>query len=82
MYVHRRRFDKIPFYVGKGCHGRAWDFKGRSKSWQVCVMQGGLQVDIWYYGLTEQEAFDWEKNLIEFYLATERPLVNVHHNQE
>lgn len=64
VYVHRRADDNKPFYVGKGKEKRAWNFNHRSAFWNNVKSKHGIVVEIVFEGLTEEEAFQCEKDTI------------------
>lgn len=66
IYAHRRTSDNQIFYIGKGCANRAYS-KLRSKLWHKYVKKHEYYVEFLYTNLTEQEAFDIEKKLINKY---------------
>lgn len=74
VYLHVHPITNIPFYVGKGRDTRAWDVSNRSRHHQSHLQnilnQGFLMndvVQIVMSELTEDEAFDAEKQLITEY---------------
>ena len=62
--MHRRVSDNLPFYVGKGKDKRAWNFHKRSAFWNNTKNKHGVFVEIVFDGLTEDEAFQCEKDTI------------------
>jgi hypothetical protein len=69
VYVHRRITDGLPFYVGKGSGNRAWQFAGKQRNpyWHNVRNKHGVEVEIVFENLTEEEAFQCEKDtIIEF----------------
>jgi len=77
LYVHRRADDNLPFYVGKGKEERAWWEHGRSAFWRNVRNKHGLKVEIIFEGLTEEEAFQCEKDAILEFRYFGYPLVNL-----
>lgn len=67
VYVHRKSTTGEIFYVGKGKGKRAWRIDNRSPMWEATYKKYGLVVEIVCSNLTEQQAFDIEKDFIEFY---------------
>lgn len=67
VYGHMRAdFDSL-FYVGKG-HGRRYrQTTNRNKHWKHIVNKHGYTTKIFYEGLTEEEAFQKEKELIALF---------------
>lgn len=77
VYVHRRADDNKPFYVGKGKNRRAWHFHDRSLFWNNVKNKHGIVVEIVFEGLTEEEAFQCEKDTILEFRYFGYPLVNL-----
>ena len=67
VYVHTRNDTGEVFYVGKGKGRRAWWKDGRNKHWNAVVDKHGYEVHIWKDELTEEQAFEVEKERIAFY---------------
>jgi hypothetical protein len=67
VYVHRELDTGTVFYVGKGCGTRAWDTTKRHKLWieKVATLNGRWEAVIVKSALTETEAFDFEKDLVD-----------------
>ena len=66
VYIHRRVTDGKPFYVGKGSGNRAWQFMGKQRNpyWHRVKNKHGVSVEIVFDNLTENEAFQCEKDTI------------------
>lgn len=64
MYVHYRLSDNTPFYVGKGSGNRVYTCQHRNTYWVHTKNKHGLKVEIVFDGLTEDEAFQCEKDTI------------------
>jgi hypothetical protein len=64
VYIHRKLNGEV-FYVGKGSKRRAFDKWGRSPHWNHLVEKYGHEVEILYKGLSEQDAFRIEEELID-----------------
>jgi len=64
MYLHRRATDNRVFYVGKGKKNRAWSMSNRNQFWHNIANKHGYKVDIVFDGLSEDEAFQCEKDAI------------------
>jgi len=64
IYIHSRQSDGKPFYVGKGCGYRAWVFKGRNNWWHKMHDKHGVDVEILFDGLTAEESYSTEKDVI------------------
>lgn len=67
VYAHRRNDNGSRFYIGKGSANRAWSHKGRNLLWRRIVKKHGYSVEVVSTGLTEEEAFQKEKELIAFH---------------
>lgn len=80
VYLHKRSTDDSVFYVGKGTGNRAYKQHGRSKHWKNVVNKNGLTVHIYKDGLSEDDAFQLEKELIAYYGF--QNLVNLTHGGE
>lgn len=71
VYIHKRKETEKIFYVGKGTISnrgthRADSTKNRNIHWhRVVEKDGGYDYEIFKDGLTESEAFELEKKLIE-----------------
>lgn len=63
VYAHTRATDGSIFYIGKGHGKRAWS-KSRSSYWKNTVAKYGYNVLILLNGLTEEQSFILEKQLI------------------
>lgn len=77
VYVHRRASDNLPFYVGKGKAERAWWRHGRSAFWKNVVNKHGYTVELVFENLSEEEAFQCEKDTILEFRYFGYPLVNL-----
>ena len=67
VYQHIRKDNNIPFYVGKGSKNRV-NFKGRkNKGWNNIVNKVGYKPEILKYFSNEDEAIEWEHQLIKEY---------------
>ena len=64
VYIHYKKSDGKPFYVGKGKGKRAYWIHGRSQYWNRVKNKHGLQVEIFKSGLTESESHALEMELI------------------
>lgn len=64
VYIHYRKDNGKPFYVGKGNNKRAWVKGGRPKEWSIVAENCGYDVSIVKDNLTEDEAFELEKQTI------------------
>ena len=64
VYLHLRESDGNPFYVGKGRSYRAYKFSGRSQYWNRVKEKHGCLVKILFNNLTEDLAFELEKEII------------------
>lgn len=76
-YVHFRKDDGKPFYVGKG-HGKRYLCKNdRTFYWKNVVNKHGLDAKIMAVWPTEAEAFEHEKFLIQCFRDMGINLVNM-----
>jgi hypothetical protein len=66
VYLHRKKTDNSVFYVGMGNLKRAYS-KQRTDWWNKVVNKHGYIVEIYKDGLTQEEAFQIEIELIEKY---------------
>ena len=64
VYIHYRKDNGKPFYVGKGTNRRAWGANPRTEQWHTIVENHGYDVSIFKDGLTDDEAFELEKQII------------------
>jgi hypothetical protein len=76
VYHHLRLDNNIPFYVGKGCKDRAFRTKRNNKGWNNIVNKVGFKVDILKYFEDENQAIEYEHNLINIYKSQGIDLVN------
>lgn len=69
IYAHYRNDDNSVFYVGKGQRRRAWETgaKRRSRLWHNIAKKHGHTVKIWASNLTEEVAFQMERDWIALY---------------
>lgn len=64
VYLHKKATDGSVFYVGKGKAKRAYSKGSRNKYWHHVVEKHGYVVEFVKVGLTEYEAFELEKEVI------------------
>lgn len=64
VYHHRRGDDGRVFYVGKGRGNRAFQTKSRNRRWKFIAAKHGFTVEVVAGGLSEQQAFAFEKSEI------------------
>jgi hypothetical protein len=64
VYGHYKADTGELFYIGKGTGNRAWVTKTRNSHWERVVFKHGLEIKILYDDLTEEEAFEKERELI------------------
>jgi hypothetical protein len=64
VYGHYKADTGELFYIGKGVRNRAWSHYCRNKHWNNVVNKHGLEVKILYDGLTDEEAYEKERELI------------------
>lgn len=67
IYKHTRIDTNEVFYVGKGCRNRAYTRNGRNPYWKHITAKSEYIIDIIESGLSEEEAFSKEKELIILY---------------
>jgi hypothetical protein len=67
VYLHRKETDSSVFYVGVGSVKRPYCKDGRSRLWNRFVKKYGCVIEIYKDGLTKEEAFEMEINLIDKY---------------
>lgn len=77
VYLHRRKTDNKVFYVGKGKNNRANDRNSRSQWWKSVVDKHDLTVEIVFDNLSEEDAFQCEKDTILEFRYFGHPLVNM-----
>jgi hypothetical protein len=76
VYQHLRKDNNIPFYVGKGLKNRAYKKSRRNKGWNNIVNKVGFIVEIIKYFNNEDDAIEYEHNLIKEYRNKNISLVN------
>lgn len=76
-YVHFRKDDGRPFYVGKGFGNRYLRKTDRTFYWKNVEKKHGLDAKVMAYWPTEQEAFEHEKFLILCFKDLGYSLVNM-----
>lgn len=68
VYLHLRKDNRQPFYVGIGVkESRAFVKDRRSNHWQRVVNKYGLIVEVLCYNISYHNACDIEKHIIKFY---------------
>lgn len=67
VYIHKRKDNGIPFYVGKGTIKRAHSQLRRNEMWLKIVSETSFIVEIVFSTLDENEAFAKERELILLY---------------
>ena len=65
VYLHLKSDTKEPFYVGKGCGGRAWNFNNRNQFWINTKNKHGIVVQILKFDMNELEALTCEVQTIK-----------------
>lgn len=66
VYLHKKPGTNDVFYVGKGKKNRAYVTKSRNTHWSNVVNKyNGFDVEIIKSGMTEKEAFEFEKKTIQ-----------------
>lgn len=64
VYIHRKLSDGSPFYVGAGSNKRPFIITQRPKDWVNIVESVGYTIDIHKDGLSREECFKLEVELI------------------
>ena len=66
VYLHKKLGTNDIFYVGKGSGDRAFDFSksGRNSYWNNIKNKYGVDVEILFDNLSEEDAFRCEKDVI------------------
>jgi hypothetical protein len=77
VYIHRRLSDGRVFYVGKGHGNRRKQKTSRSEYWKNVANKHGFKSYIVKKYEIEQDAYEHEKRLIEFYRSKGIKLVNI-----
>jgi hypothetical protein len=67
VYAHFIPHESEPFYIGRGCRKRAYSHQGRNKWWNNIVKKYGYEVKILYENLSNEQANELEKQLINQY---------------
>jgi len=76
IYVHMRKDNGLPFYIGKGVLGRPYSRHGRTKEWANVASEAGFQVHILAEIEDERSAIEFESNAIKQYRDLGVQLVN------
>lgn len=76
-YVHFRKDDLKPFYVGKGSGNRHLSKVGRSSHWKSVVNKHGFESKVMASWESEQDAFEHERFLISCFKDMNVKLVNL-----
>lgn len=77
VYLHRRGDNNEVFYVGKGRRYRANSKSNRNLWWCNIVNKCGFVVEFVEKGLSEEDAFTLEIELIKFYKENNHTLCNI-----
>lgn len=77
VYVWYYKENKKVFYVGKGCKYRYRSRKRDNEKLVEILNNNECDSEIVYGNLTEQEAFELEKQTIDFYRKNNHPLINI-----
>lgn len=77
VYLHRRNDTGKVFYVGKGKGNRAWHTHGRNPYWNNVANKHGRSVKVLFDGLSEDEAYQAEIDVINELRYMGEPLVNM-----
>lgn len=65
VYGHYKADTGELFYIGKGNGKRAWEHRSRNPHWKAIVNKHGLSVKILEDNLTDEQAYQKEKSLVE-----------------
>lgn len=65
VYIHYKKDDGLPFYVGKGKGSRATSRKNRNIYWKNIVNKHDYFVEIIFDNLSEEESFQCEIDVIK-----------------
>ncbi len=76
-YIHYRKDNNKPFYVGEGSNNRATNKRIRNQEWKKVVDTVGYSVEIMSRFETEEEALAHEAFLIETLTSIGHVLTNV-----
>lgn len=76
VYQHLRLDNNKPFYIGKGCKDRAWRKKRNNIGWNNIANKVGFKVEILKYFDDENQAIEYEHQLINTYREQKLELVN------
>jgi hypothetical protein len=77
VYLHKRVTDGKVFYVGKGSGNRLVETYGRNPHWKNVAKKHGWTHEILFSGLTEDEAFSAEIDVIAELEYFGEPLTNM-----
>jgi hypothetical protein len=77
VYIHYRKTDNVPFYVGKGMGPRLTAFHGRNQYWHRVATKYGVIPEILWDNLTEEESFAYEIDAIKELRSLGYPLTNI-----
>lgn len=67
IYLHIRKNDCLPFYIGKGCGKRAYNIHGRSNLWKKFTKKYEYIVTFLKTNLSNEDAFKLEIEYIKLY---------------
>lgn len=76
-YIHYKKDNTDPFYIGKGKGNRFCSRSNRNKWWKNIVEKHDFNAQILAYWETEKEAFEHEKFLISCFKDLGHKLVNM-----
>jgi len=64
LYIHRRKSDLTPFYIGVGISSRPYNFSNRNEIWKSEYIKHDCVVDILHFSSDVDFLFKKEKELI------------------
>lgn len=60
IYLHRRKTDGLPFYIGRGSQTRAFEFSNRSKKWNTVKDEHDVLVEFYMKGYLSSKVKTWK----------------------
>lgn len=77
VYIHFTKDELVPFYIGKGKNNRKDSIYSRNKYWKNKVAKHGFISDILKTFEKEEDAFLYEKEMIQFFKSEGFELCNL-----